>query len=104
MRPPLDLAFYYGHVSRLYEKLEDYDQALAYGEKALAIREQNSSEEPRKLAELHDHLAEIYKTVGSYSENLSHRLRGVEIWKQILPERSRELPKKLRETDRKSVV
>ena len=91
----LELALRYGYLSRLQEDMGEYDEAMEYGEKALAIREKQPEEEQVKLGELYDHLAGLYKTVGRYGEELVLRRKALTLWKQILPSNSPDLPHKI---------
>lgn len=87
------LVQYFDYVAENLRRNGEYKKALAFGIKALAIREKSLPSDYPHLAPSYTHMALIYRNLGEYQKQLEYNLKALAIWEKILPADHTELAK-----------
>ena len=74
------------YVKFLVEYTADYDSALVYSQKALAIARKNSSENHPEVATSYNNIGAVYKSKGAYDLALKYHQKALQIRQQLFGE------------------
>ena len=85
------LAAAYNNVGSTYGDLGDYNRALEYLLKALAIKEKMLPPNHPDLASSYNNVGVTYDDLGDHSKALEYNLKALEIYKNVLPPEHPEL-------------
>ena len=73
-----DLEKIYGTIARIYQRLQYFDEALEYAQKAIAITEQHPDEQSN-LPIYYGMIAKTYKNLGRFNESLEFAKKAVDL-------------------------